>query len=717
MLSTPTSATNLLNSNPLNTTPTTNLLQASTPLATPITHTFTVTSSSDSGTGSLRQAILNANADTSGAADVINFNLGTGAHTITLTSATLDITAKNLTINGTGANLLTISGNNKLEDFAIEAGANVTISGLTITQGFSTFGGGIHNGGILTLNQDTLSNNVATMAGGAISSNSVLTINGSLFNQNTAPNGGAIASGGTLTINASTFINNSATAGGDGGAIYNSGTFTISGSTFANNTASTNAGGAIFSNGTGTIKANTLFSVNTAVNGGAIENAGTLTVDSGIFINNSSAGFGGAIVDVGTSNLTVTNSIFTGNTAPGGFGGAILNNNASTLTVSTSSFTNNSSALGAAIFNNNATDAIINFPNFAGLTFSGNTSTSATGTLANNNNIDYAFGPNITVDSLADTNNGDYSTGHISLREAIAAIAPGGTINFASTLTGGTITLALGELDINSNVTINGLGATNLAISGNHTFRDFNIGTGANVAIAGLTITQGNGTNGGGILNNGTLTLNGDIITNNSATLAGGGVYNTAGATVNVHNTSITKNIAPAGPDVFGSFISQGGNTIGSLDATATGFVNGQNGDMVQKLLTFESYTFTYNYVAQPLINGGPTAQDYRGNGFAAVGTYTAGETISIKNAIGQVVGTYTINSVNNNALLNPTQLNHVNVTEYDYDLGGAPVVTKLIVGTGLASNPGTNGLGSESGSANGNFFNNQNEAIHQMHF
>ncbi len=710
-------ATQQLTATPLTTTLTTNLqatgLQTVNPLnlttqplvGASATKTFTVTNINDSGAGSLRQAILNANADslkTPGVADVINFNLGTGAHTITLTSAKLDITAKNLTINGTGANVLTLSGNNKLEDFTIEAGANVTLSGLTITQGASTNGGGILNNGTLTLNNDTFAQNTALL------------------------NGGAILNGGTLTVNVSTFINNAATAdiaftiSASGGAIYNNhtGTFTISGSTFTNNTATTNAGGAIFNGGTGTVKANTLFSINTAGNdGGAIANFGTLAVDSGIFINNCSAGFGGAIVDAGTSNLIVTNSTFTGNTATGGFGGAILNTAASTLTVSTSSFMNNSSAFGGAIFNDNANGAIINFPNFAGLTFSGNTATKAAGTLANNNNIDYAFGSTIGVDSLADTNNGDYSTGHLSLREAIAAVVPGGTINFASTVKGGTITLALGELDINGNVTIDGEGAPNLTISGNHTFRDFNIGTGATVAISGFTITQGNGTNGGGILNNGTLTLAGDVITNNTTTLAGGGVYNTAGATVNVRNSSITKNTAPAGPDVFGSFISQGGNTISSLDATATGFVSGQNRDMVQKLLTFESYTFTYNYVAQPLINGVPIAQDYRGNGFAVVGTYSAGETISIKNAVGQVVGTYTINSVNNNALLNPTQLNHVNVTEYDYGLSGAPKVTKLIVGTGLASTPGINGLGSESGSANGNFFNDQNEAIYQMHF
>src|SRR5688572_19196761 len=56
--------------------------------------TFTVTNVSDSGVGSLRQAILNAEANNNAAVvDTINFNiLGFGPHTITLNSALPTIT-------------------------------------------------------------------------------------------------------------------------------------------------------------------------------------------------------------------------------------------------------------------------------------------------------------------------------------------------------------------------------------------------------------------------------------------------------------------------------------------------------------------------------------------------------------------------------------------------------------------------------------------------
>ena len=56
-----------------------------------IAATFTVTNASDSGAGSLRQAILDANA--AGGADTINFNIvGSGIHTITLATALPTIT-------------------------------------------------------------------------------------------------------------------------------------------------------------------------------------------------------------------------------------------------------------------------------------------------------------------------------------------------------------------------------------------------------------------------------------------------------------------------------------------------------------------------------------------------------------------------------------------------------------------------------------------------
>src|SRR5947199_6689683 len=61
--------------------------------------TFTVTNTNDSGAGSLRQAITDAN-NTAGA-DMIDFNIpGTGQKTITVISADLPSISETVTING-----------------------------------------------------------------------------------------------------------------------------------------------------------------------------------------------------------------------------------------------------------------------------------------------------------------------------------------------------------------------------------------------------------------------------------------------------------------------------------------------------------------------------------------------------------------------------------------------------------------------------------------
>src|SRR5262249_24792850 len=91
--------------------------------------TFLVTNTNDSGAGSLRQAILNANA--AAGADVINFQIGTGAKTITLLSA-LPLISSPVTIDGgsqpgyAGAPIIELSGN------------NAVLTGLNITAGSST---------------------------------------------------------------------------------------------------------------------------------------------------------------------------------------------------------------------------------------------------------------------------------------------------------------------------------------------------------------------------------------------------------------------------------------------------------------------------------------------------------------------------------------------------------------------------------------------------
>ena len=94
--------------------------------------TLTVNNLNDSGVGSLRDTINMATSN-----DVVEFLLGNHPSTITLTSGAIAI-AKNLTINGPGANLLTITGNNQFPVFNINA-ADVKLSGLGIAGNFNAY--------------------------------------------------------------------------------------------------------------------------------------------------------------------------------------------------------------------------------------------------------------------------------------------------------------------------------------------------------------------------------------------------------------------------------------------------------------------------------------------------------------------------------------------------------------------------------------------------
>jgi hypothetical protein len=159
--------------------------------------TYTVTNNADSGAGSLRQAIIDANA-TTGVADTINFDLGSAA-TITLTSSLPPITdGAGLTIDGGSADI-TISGDNQYHVFEVGSGAKLTLSNLTVAHSTAFRGGGIHNSGTLEVSNSTLSGN-------------------------SAPNGGGILNGGGATATLkNTIVAKSLSGGSCSGIITNGG--------------------------------------------------------------------------------------------------------------------------------------------------------------------------------------------------------------------------------------------------------------------------------------------------------------------------------------------------------------------------------------------------------------------------------------------------------------------------------------------------------------
>src|SRR6266446_202299 len=194
-----------------------------------------VTTNADSGAGSLRQAIQDACAGST-----ITFDMTPGhvISPITLTSAELVI-SKNLTIQGPGANFLTVQrstaiGTPIFRVFNIGS-ATVTISGLTIANGNTADGaaggsnpgvngGGIIDTGTLTITNSSITGNL-TGSGGSNASGTGGPGGGSGGNAGSSGTGGAGGDGGAMLSDTGTITNCtiSGNQAGDGGTAGDNG--------------------------------------------------------------------------------------------------------------------------------------------------------------------------------------------------------------------------------------------------------------------------------------------------------------------------------------------------------------------------------------------------------------------------------------------------------------------------------------------------------------
>src|SRR5438046_3899597 len=251
--------------------------------------TIIVSNTNDNGLGSMRQALAVANdgdtIDATGISGVIN-----------LTSGEL-LVGTSVTINGAGADVLAVDGNAGGRVFFIALGETVTISGFTIRNGHAgNAGGGIDNedGSTVTVTNCTLSGNSAGLGGGMFNGGP-LTIGSTTISDNSAANGGGIynSGGGTTTITNSTVSGNTA---GSGGGIFNIRMLAITSSTLSNNSAS--LGGGVFNNETFQIGDTIL---NMGASGANIANFGTVT---SLGYNLSSDNGGGVLTSPGDQTNT-----------------------------------------------------------------------------------------------------------------------------------------------------------------------------------------------------------------------------------------------------------------------------------------------------------------------------------------------------------------------------------------------------------------------------
>jgi predicted outer membrane repeat protein len=187
----------------------------------------------------------------------------------------------------------------------------------------------------------------------------------------------------------------------------------------------------------------------------------------------------------------------------------------------------------------------------------------------------------ITVNTLLDENDG-IGVGGISLRDAVAAAAPGETINFS---VAGTMALVHGQIAIDKSLSIVGPGASALVIDasgndptpaikdglGSRVFLvdDLNFVPNLSVNISGVTLTGGDAASpdrGGAIYNREYLTIADCVITGNSSGpssgIGSGGAIATLGP-LSVASSSITGNQVSA----------DGGGIWAVADTTITGSI------------------------------------------------------------------------------------------------------------------------------------------------
>jgi hypothetical protein len=265
--------------------------------------TITVTNTNDSGPGSLRQALIDAQDG-----DTVAFDLNLPA-TISLTGGELIIN-KNISLIGPGASLLAVSraqGAPTFRIFHVNPSHIVTIQDLTISNGSGldfNRGAGIWNDhSNLTVNNCVVTGNALDrqVDGGGISNDAGFSGSASLTINNSIINGNNLGATGTTNF---------------GGGIYNVGfgsnaTLTINNSTISGNRSF--QGGGLFNNG------------------GVPGSIAVVTVKNSTFSGNYADQYAGGIMNEGNegglATVTVTNSTFAGNSSCNCnfFAGAIFN--------------------------------------------------------------------------------------------------------------------------------------------------------------------------------------------------------------------------------------------------------------------------------------------------------------------------------------------------------------------------------------------------------
>jgi hypothetical protein len=497
--------------------------------------TFVVTNLDDAGAGSLRDAIIQANA--AAGPDKIVFQKDLEG-VIALTGQLL--ITDSVSIKGSGVDKITISGRNAVRLFEITDGSTtsvlkVSLSGLHLTQGSASDGAAIRSSESLTLSDSTVSASTAPAGvGGGISvlAEGSLDLKNSVIAGNSAVNGGGVFFNGegSVTIRKSVIANNQANVGGglslDPGSPQSM--VLIDRTTLTGNRALTGDGGGLNLDNLPQTKvlirqsliANNEAQNSSATGGGVSSRIGTVTLDRTVISSNSTGGGGGGIASE-FSSLTILKSKILGNQAVGGGGGAFFSGGTVKITGSTISANFTERGGGGFVFSS------------VGLS-----------------------------DSLA------IASSVISQNRAEGAPSGGGgggPLGGGGGLIGGPVSSVFTKVKVLENFTAAAGGGLHFStgldvpakIAGSLIARNSaDLGGGGLFAAAGsfevvkTKILENSAQEGGGIyLFSGALNLPKTLVTKNAATAIGGGLYKNAGS-LTLASSKITGNSAPADPNL-----------------------------------------------------------------------------------------------------------------------------------------------------------------------
>jgi hypothetical protein len=578
------------------------------------TAALTVTNLNDSGVGSLRYQLSQAQDG-----DTVTFDPSLKG-TITLTSGELKL-GRDVTIEGPGSGNLSISGNHASRVFEILSGADVAISGLTVTDGVANApgsgvnlvgGGGIFVGqdATVTLTDSVVTGNIGNSTGATAAAPGLV-----------AGTGGGIFNAGSLTLTDDVISGNTANTGSAvdvsggqvnaaGGGIFNrrAAILTLVRTTVTNNTANTGASSYLTDAEGGGIVSSGILSLTDVTVSGNIANAGPVTADRSA----TTSGEGGGLQIMG-GTVTVTNSFFLDNTANTasatatdlqsglvdvrGEGGGIFGQG--NLTVTTTAFSGNIANSGSATGGFVAT-----VTGYGGAIDNDGSPLAATG-LGVTNNIANAGSARTAARGLG---GGIYGSGQITVE---SSLVDGNTANagsaFAIDAQGGGIydqsALALTGTDV-TNDTVNSGSAQVLRASG------------GGLWVAGGTITNSN--------------VSFDVVNSGSGIpntyLYAGGIYDRGSLTViDSFVTYNNINTDPTSGQGLGSFATGGGM-----------FVDGPTA-----FVTLNDTSMAANYALDPV--AGRTNLNVRGGGRV--------DPASANNFIGGGSNSGLVNGVNGNVL------------------------------------------------------------------